>query len=171
MRVLLPLVVALGAVPAVAGAPQFVTRAEASMVFAKMATMVKQASNVQGAVAFDRVKEPKKPITRSEVVHAYYLLYMKAKPGFRLTPVMTKFDPKLISGLDEAVKGEAKILAQWGFIGPVGPLVTDMKPQVSVQVFGDSVGLFLSRLADLTHTPSSKYSPNLMIDPPPKRKN
>lgn len=153
-----------------AKAPQFVTRAEASMVFAKMAGLVKQAAKVQGSVAFARVANAKQPITRSEVVHAYYLLFQKAKPGFRLTPVPAKVDTKLFAGLTEAVKAEAKTLAQWGFIGPVGPLLTDAKPQMSVQVFGDSVGFFLARLADLTHQPSRKYSPNLMIDPPPRKR-
>lgn len=170
MRFFVGTIIAGFALATQAGAPQHVTRAEASMVFAKMASLVKQASKVQGTVAFARVTNAKQPITRSEVLHAYFLLFQKAKPGFRLTPVPAKVDTKLFAGLTEAAKTEAKTLAQWGFIGPVGPLLTDGKPQVSVQVFGDSVGFFLARLADLTHQPSRKYSPNLMIDPPPRKK-
>lgn len=152
-----------------AKAPQVVSRAEAAVVFSRMAGLVRTCCKVSGTVAFERVTQPTKPVTKQEVVHAFYLLFQKARPGFKLVPALTKVDSRTAVGWPSTAMAEARSLSQWGFLAPVGPLVVGTKPEVTVPEFGEAIGLFLSRLADLTHQSSRKYSPNLMIDPAPRK--
>lgn len=46
-------------------------------------------------------------------------------------------------------------------ISPTGPLALGKATLTTVE-FGDAVGYFLVRLADLTHVPSHRFSPDLM---------
>jgi len=100
------------------------------------------------------------PLTRSEIINFYYDLYTKTKIKFRFQPVLGKAEPAKFS-LTGTDKTRAVELVQWGFVAPVGPVVASKTPTITVQQFGDSVGFFLCRLAELTHKPSARFSPQL----------
>ena len=99
--------------------------------------------------------------TRVEIINRFYIWHRSVKPKYKHTPTFISFDAKLLtlksSKLDELIR--------WGFVGRVAPLATSKAVGLPPAEFGDTLGYFLSRLADLTHAPTSKFSPFLM--PPP----
>jgi hypothetical protein len=52
-------------------------------------------------------------------------------------------------------------LIRGGYVGKVSPLATSTEDSMSLLHFGDAVGFFMSRAAEVTHLPSPKWSPNL----------
>lgn len=99
--------------------------------------------------------------TRSAIVSRFHVWFLAAKPKFRFTPKLATIDEQSWT-LKDAKLTE---LARWGFVGRLAPLATSKAAGMTPAEFGDTLGFFLSRVADLTHTPTSKYSP--YMQPPP----
>lgn len=55
-----------------------------------------------------------------------------------------------------------EMLIRLGFISRVAPLVTGKDETLTLGEFGHLVGVFISRLSELTHKPSTRWSPYLM---------
>ena len=146
-------------------AAKSVTRAEAAVVTIRMDEILKTLVKNPGPAKLASVQQGDKAATRSEILERFYVLFERAKPGFQIQPGMQSVDPKKFLGLTAGAKTQAEVLAKWGFIAPVGVLVADTKQDISINQFGDAVGFFLARLAELTHKPSSKFSPHLMTNP------
>ena len=102
--------------------------------------------------------------TREQVILQMDRIFQGAKPAFRFSPRKVEYDAKLITVRDPAAKRALENLIAWGFVGKVTPLATSKNPGLGLKDFGDSMGFFLARLAELTHTPSSKFSPYLQRD-------
>lgn len=103
-----------------------------------------------------------KPATRAQILNGFNRLFEMAKPEFKMTPRESKYDASLFvvpKGLQN--KGVIEKLVKWGFIGKVSPLATSKTDSLTLAEFGDAMGFFLMRVADLTHTPSAKWSPYL----------
>ncbi|MCE9559801.1 MAG: hypothetical protein K8R88_12725 [Armatimonadetes bacterium] len=143
-----------------------VTRIEAQLIVSRMDDILhdlyKGASNEKPVISGSQEKS----VTRSEIIDSFYFLFTKAKSGFKFMPRLAKSDPKKFQLLNASAKSQGDTLVKWGFLAPVGPLLTDSKQEISITQFGDAVGYFLARLSELTHKPSSKYSPDLMTIPP-----
>jgi hypothetical protein len=102
--------------------------------------------------------------TREQIILQMDRVFQGAKPAFRFSPRKVTYDAKLLSVRDPAAKRALENLIAWGFVGKVTPLATSKNPGLGLKDFGDSMGFFLARLAELTHTPSSKFSPYLQRD-------
>lgn len=73
--------------------------------------------------------------------------------------------PSLASAKSPQAKAAMDRLVRGGFTGRQGPLVSGPGPSMRLGDFGDAIGYFLLRLAELTHVPSSRFSPALMTGP------
>lgn len=98
--------------------------------------------------------------TRTEVVHELYLVYVAAKPFFKLEPRTQYCDPKIIR-LPLNTKNEALELIHWGFLPPTSNLLVGPKNYVSINQMGFVLGYYMSRMAQCTHLPEIKWSPKI----------
>jgi hypothetical protein len=106
------------------------------------------------------------PATREQVVLQMDRLFELARPSFKFTPKRIKYDPGMITIKRgrPARKAVEKLIA-WEFVAKVGPLAANLKPTLTLGEFGEALGFFLARIADLTHLPSNKWSPYLEVVP------
>lgn len=148
------------------GAPSFtagpVTVAEVDATIAEMRRALSSLPGLDSVKpAARRGASADSPATRAYIIGQLDRIFEKAKPRFKFTPRKVRFDSKLLV----AGKAERAILAKligWGCVAKVGPLATGPKETIGLKEFGDAMGFFVARLADLTHTPDPKYSPGMM---------
>lgn len=136
-----------------------VTEAEAVKVLAKAEKiLVSVASTRAGTLA---IKPSTKPVTRQAVVREFGRIFRALKPTFKVTPKMVVVKSRGVS-ITGPERKDLDTLVLWGAVGPYAPLATSKSKNLTVSEFGDAVGFFMARMADLTHLPSSKYTPALM---------
>jgi hypothetical protein len=108
------------------------------------------------------VVSPDRPAKRSEVILEFHRIFSLAKPKFKFTPRMVKYDPKVLSvPTTDPARKPLESLVKYGFIGKVAPMATSTLPTITIPEYGDALGYFVARIGDLTHTPSAKWSPYL----------
>lgn len=102
------------------------------------------------------------PVKREAVIAEFSRLFEICRPAFKFTPRFTTYRADTI-GLAKGSSQRSNLekLIKWGAISKVDPFVISKQETLSLALFADAFGLFLIRLADLTHTPSSKWSPYL----------
>lgn len=105
-------------------------------------------------------KDLDKPAQREYIVLQFARMVDLAKGQFKVTPRPIPLDPKTVK-LSGNAKTALDRLVAGGFVASAGPLATGAKDTLTLHQFGDAVGLLIARIADLTHTPDSKYSPYL----------
>lgn len=152
------LIVGFGAL-APAQSPAPVNRNEAAAVFNRTAKLLTATLGLTGT-APTFVASPK-VADRVTIVAYLAKLYRLIEPKIVVTPPPTQFDPGVIT-LKQPARKDAETLIRRGFADPIGPLVAGKAIGLTPHEFGDALGYFLARVADVTHTPSSKYSPALM---------
>lgn len=110
--------------------------------------------------------------TRIQIVDGFSRMVALAKPKFTISLPTVKYDPKRIA---PEFKGDTRkrleLLIRDGFVAPYGPLATGKRIGLTVQEFGDALGMLITRTMELTHMPSSDWSPYLQGPdgpPPPK---
>jgi hypothetical protein len=106
----------------------------------------------------------KTAVSREQVVKHLAKLYDLIVPKLTLTPPRIAFDRGLMTLKDTDARAKAERLAVLGFIDKVGPVVASKSPVMTTTEFGDAIGYFLCRVAEVTHTPSTKFSPYLKGD-------
>lgn len=125
---------------------------------------------VQNAVvAVNKIKNPTPtrfttattPVTREDVVLEFNRIFAMAKPSFSFKPKEGLVNPKVIKLKNGDAQKAALLLAKWGCVDRVGPLLTSGTDTLTPTQFGDAVGFFVARIAELTHITSVKYSPYL----------
>jgi hypothetical protein len=99
-------------------------------------------------------------VTREEIVDEFMRDYQALRPQMKFTPNPSVVDPDRIK-IAPKEKPELVKLIKMGFVGRVAPLVTGPTDTMTVVTFGDAVGFFLDRMAQLTHMPSPKWTPML----------
>lgn len=104
------------------------------------------------------------PATRSEMVDELHQMFLNFRPSLRGRPTTVPFRNYAIErcNLPPPAKESAFELLDWGFVAPVGPLMTGSTDSLTPEEYGDCLGLFLCRLADLTHPWSAAFSPDNM---------
>jgi hypothetical protein len=148
--------------PVASAASGAVTEAEARAVFAKVARAFRSITDrgIQGPPS--AIGNSSMPVTRSLVLQEMNRLYLWTKPYFKFTPKNTYYDPSLFTiHTGNPLRPTLEMLVRQGFVGRVSPLATSNVETLTVPQFGDAVGIFVARTADLTHMPSAKYSPTL----------
>lgn len=141
-----------------------VTEGEAQAVFRKMEKAMKTVLNVSPPSSSALKPNGTGPITRDLVVVEFAKMYDLAKPKFRFMPTPVQFDPKRLTIADAHNRASLEKLIRLGFVAKVGPLAAGTSPTISALDFGDAIGFFMARMAELTHTPSTKWSPYLQKD-------
>ena len=138
-----------------------VTRSEAAAVFVRLRKAVISARVAQIAPK-STIASNNQPVTREEVILEMAKILDASKKSVKFVPALVKYDPAVFKVGSAPSKAALTSLVSWGFVAPVGALATGPKPNLSVAQFGDAVGFFLARIADLTHMPSPRWSPYLM---------
>jgi len=97
---------------------------------------------------------------RSHIIRTYHRQFLAAKPLFKLKPRPVVFDKSVLNTTDPATKAALEELITWGFVSRIGNIATGTGA-VTLEEFGDTLGFFLSRMSELTHQPSVKWTPFL----------
>jgi len=142
-----------------------VTQAEALKVFTQSQSLLSRALETKIA-GHPTVPNRSAPVTREQTVGEFYRVYSALQSDLKFTPLPYKFDPSVIK-IGSNSKSQLVTLIRLGFVGPVSPLATGPADSLTVSQFGDALGMFISRLAQLTHMPSPKWSPGLGAGSPP----
>lgn len=140
-----------------------VTQAEAQAMFLRMERAFRQVNKISDAGPSCAIPKSNSPVTREQTVIEMSRLFDMVRPKFTLKPPMQDFDPSTFTLHDKTAKAAANKLVAWGCIGRFAPLVTGSGTTIPLPIFGDAMGLFIARMAELTHTPSSKFSPYLKV--------
>lgn len=145
---------------------QVVTRGEAAKAFAEAGRALGEVLKLpspQFGVLF--AGDAGRPLRKSETILAIHRLYEHARPKFCYTPRMVSYEPSRITlPASDPARGALEELIRWQVIAKLGPLAAGDRSTLTVDELGDALGFALARLADLTHMPSTRWSPYLMDD-------
>lgn len=136
-----------------------VTQAEAKAVFSRAEKILRSTLNLSGS-GVSPVAASAKPITRAQVVSEFSRLYKMVSPSAKLTPRPVKFDQARLR-MTGTARADLVKLVRLGAIAPIGPVAAGPKDSLTVAQFGDALGFFLARMAEITHMPSRKWTPAL----------
>jgi hypothetical protein len=137
-----------------------VTQSEAKQVFGRLDKVV--AEVLKMPVPASALPDSTDPVTRAQIIAEFQRVFELSKPKFTFDPQKQTFDESLISFSDPVAKASAENLVTWGLVARVHPLVTAKEDSITVASLGDAIGIFLTRLSELTHVRSKKYSPEFM---------
>jgi hypothetical protein len=137
-----------------------VTEAEARATMLKVQAALSSVAQHPMTFSPCTIPDSSKPVTRAEVIVEFDRLYKGAKPYFKYTPRATWFDPSVLSiKPGTPARPMLELLVKQGFVPRVSLLATSKQDTLSIYDFGDTVGIFVSRVADVCHMPSPKWSP------------
>jgi hypothetical protein len=136
-----------------------VTQAEAKTAFTKAERVLRAALNLPAKGSSPLTAGPR-PVTRAQVVGEFNRLYKMVLPSAKLTPRPVKFDQARLR-MTGASRADLVKLVRLGAIAPIGPVAAGRKDSLTVAEFGDALGYFLVRMAEITHMPSRKWTPAL----------
>lgn len=140
----------------------FVSKEEARIVLDKVERITQQVI-LQQRPGRAAPAAPAGLATRAEIVQRLNRLFELVRPAFKYTPNRLAYDPgQLTIPAGDRSRPVLEKLIGWGCIGRTDPLASADRPHLTIEEFGDAVGYFMARIAELTHTPSTKYSPQLM---------
>lgn len=136
--------------------PGAVTQTEAATTFARVERAFFRTTRINRSLP--TMARSDKAATRTEILARMVRLVDELKGEFKFAPKRIVFDPATLTvkGITQA---QVERLVSWGFVAKTSPLVSGTQETLKPAEFGDAMGLFIARLADLTHTPSSKWSP------------
>lgn len=145
-----------------------VTQREVAEAFQKVESAINRVILKSSKAASAKKGVADKPATRAQIVREMNRLFEIGKSKFKFTPRKAPINRSVVSFPAGTTEQKMSIrLMEWGFVGEVAALVTNKAPGMSVRAFGDALGMFLARMADLTHTPSSEFSPYMNQHLPP----
>ena len=142
------------------GADKPVTVGELNQTVAKVEPILRRTLGLP-AVSI-KAKPGATTATRAQILAEMDRFFNLAWPKFKLTPVPANVDLKRFGLTDPKARMQAIRLIQFGALAPVGPIVTGPEKGLAPHQFGDAMGYFLARIAELTHTPSNQFTPALM---------
>lgn len=144
-----------------------VTQAEARATFEHVMKGLPALTNGKIDVGTSTIPATPKSVTRQEVIMEMNRLYEAAKPYFKFTPRAVWYDPKAFTvKAGTPTRAALEKMVKRGFIAIASPMATAPSDYLSVSDFGDTVGIFVARLSDLTHMPDTKYSPAITGEGP-----
>jgi hypothetical protein len=135
-----------------------VTHAEAKKTFEKVWRTLQTGLKLKGNCAFS-LPQDGNAITQNEVLSGIYTLYGASKASFTRAPKPIKFN---LARLRKDVSPTHIVLIEKGIVDPYGLLTTATVKTLTPKQFGDVVAIAMIRITDLIHTPSQKFSPDLM---------
>ena len=135
-----------------------VTNLEAQATFKRLGTVIKSVLHT-GVPSW--TEGTNTPASRFAVASYFLKMYRTLEPIMTVSPVAISVEVNRISAPTKGQRDGIASLVKKGFVGNFGPLATGKGSSLTVEQFGDAIGLFVSRLAENTHTPSSKWTPYL----------
>jgi hypothetical protein len=139
-----------------------VTQSEARATMAKVQASLSAVAGHSMSFAPSTIPDSSQPVTHEQVITEFDRLYKGAKPYFKFTPHPVWYDPSVFSVKSGSpARPMLELLVKQGFIPRVSLLATSKQDTMSIYDFGDTVGLFVARVADVCHLPSPKWSPNI----------
>ncbi len=140
-----------------------VTRAEANAVFAKVRDLMVE---VLGVASIKKVPVQTTGTTglatRDEIILVMDRLTEAAKPSFKISLPPLATEPAAFVTKKANVKEAMVRLVKGGFVNKVDVLLCGPAETIAPDVFGDDIGFLLCRISELSHLPSTKWSPSLM---------
>ncbi len=133
-----------------------VTRAEAAQVMAKLRRACREVLGVSVSPK-PTIAAGKAVVSRKEILEEFATIHRAAAASFKLSPQPVSFDPKRFTVQSPALTS----LVKGGFVAKVGPLAAGKRPGVSPTELGDAIGFFVARIAEVSHLPSSRWTPYL----------
>ncbi|MCC7436135.1 MAG: hypothetical protein IT363_15775 [Methanoregulaceae archaeon] len=140
----------------VTAVPGAITQSEASVVFSRIERTFSRLTRISRTLP--AMPKSNNPTTRAEVLTRMIRLVDEFKGEFRFTPKRIPYDGSALT-VNAPARAQVERLIAWGFVAKTSPLVTGVQETLTPVEFGDAIGLFITRMADLTHTPSPKWSP------------
>ena len=146
--------------PVVVG-EQPVTAREAHEAFARLGALLKKTNalpmGTPGIPLADR------PATRAEMVAEMARLAKANEPAFRFVPAPVPHDPHLFN-IVAAQRPSLDRLVTLGSVARIGPLAVGPGAGLTPAQFGDALGFFAARIAQMSHLPSPKWTPMLQSE-------
>jgi hypothetical protein len=139
-----------------------VTEAEARATFKKVVANLDSLVGKDLIPATTQLADSTKPVTREAVINEFGHIYSAMSPSFKFTPRAIWYDPNQITIKSPALRKTLDTLIKQGFVSRVCPMVTSKVDTMSIDDFSYTLGVFVSRLADLTHMPDTKFTPILV---------
>ena len=133
-----------------------VTGQDATAVFGKVQAAFIYVLAVK-PLAPTRIKTSSAPIDRKEVVGEFLRLREMAAPAFRMKLRPARYDKSRWTWNT----ADLESLVKEGYVAPLGPLTTNKVSSLTPAEFGDALGFFLARISQVTHQPSTKWTPYL----------
>jgi hypothetical protein len=135
-----------------------VTGLEANEVFAKTRQILSQALNAH--LPATTITRSDRPVSKEQVVEEFSSILHSLTPVIRFTPTPMAFSHSVLK-ISPSALPKLESLIRFGYVGKVGPLATNPQDRLTPRQFGEAVGMFLSRTAEVTHDSTSKWSPIL----------
>lgn len=144
--------------PPVAASTAPVTQAEARAVLDRAEKLLVSLVRVKrtGAVS---IASSQQAVARGQVVAEMNRIFETCRPRFKFTPRKTDLDKRPLKLKDARQMANLRKLIEWGCVAKVGPLAVGPAETLTVKQFGDSIGFFISRIAQLSHMPSPRWTP------------
>lgn len=136
-----------------------VSQSEARSTFVRAETVMRKVLGMP-ATTKSSVSIPSgaKAVTRAQVVAELNRLYQTIRPKVKVTPRPVSFDASVVRFADAKQKANLLALVKMGAVAKLGPIVTGSTETLTVPQFGDAVGFFMSRMAYMTHLPSTDWT-------------
>jgi hypothetical protein len=135
-----------------------VTAREAREAFGRAATLLLKVNG--RSLGASGIPAAERPVTRGEVVAEMARLYNAAEPTFRFIPIAAPYDPSKFR-IDLGQRPSLTKLVVRGCVGRIAPLAVGPGPGLTPSQFGDALGFFMARLAQMSHLPSPEWTPSL----------
>jgi len=135
-----------------------VTASEARATFAKAETVMRTTFKLPAANGSSAIPAGASPVRREQVVAEMARLVGVIQPKFKLTPRAVRYDPKVLKMAAPQFANLNRLISM-GAVARIGPVAVGPTNSLTIAEFGDAVGFFMARMAELTHQPSGKWTP------------
>ena len=141
-----------------------VTCTEARNVLQQVQRAMEQSVFLKPGV-LSKVAASEKPVTRMQVLDELDRLEREFQPNYALKPRVQYCNPAVIK-FPGTERRKAIRLIKLGFLEPVAPMVVGPADTLTVGQFSEALGFFIERWCDMTHLPTTKWSPYLQHQAP-----
>jgi hypothetical protein len=140
----------------------YVSEAEARTVFTRSEGLIRKVTGSRAIVPPMAIGSSSNPASRKALLMEFVRLYAIAEPKFKLMPPGIAMNLSVIKMSDPTAKTKLVMLVKRGAVANYGSLAAGPNDRLTLQEFGDALGFFLARIAQMTHMPSTRYTPELM---------
>lgn len=140
---------------------QPVTEGEARKVFIRAEQIIRKVTKTNAPAPPINLGTTATKVKRAQVIAQLARLLKLTQPAFRLTPMPKPVDPAPLKIPSGVPRDQLTMLVRFGAVGNYSHLATGPGDTISVKDFGDALGFFMARIAQVTHMPSTEFTPFL----------